>query len=762
MLQRGEKQSEMGEAFTLDSIVNSIDAELIATGPSDKGPNRGAIIRHGRYVLWGYEGPVSDMTEAGRKLFINVLHLTARYADAPVLEKRNNGTRDNLFESLAYARRSPGYLNTIKSLYVPKSLSEDHLEEIEGWVVENRPYLRVEGRVFVVDAFARRLGTPNHKKVFIERCIAALEKGEEVEESVKALERYTGRTGFGSSSPLWKKWYTDHKDYLYFSDCDGFRFLIDEEAKQKGESTASLRGWSSEVLNYIPLQAAQKKSRTNFLFILVDDLGWTDLGCNGSTFYETPNVDRLCSEGMKFTDAYAACPVCSPTRASILTGRYPARLKITDYINPGGGNQPEKWKRNTRLLPARYADRLPHDEVTLPETLKEAGYATFFAGKWHLGPEDFLPTDHGFDVNKGGREMGGPYGGKKYFSPYGNPYLEDGPDGEHLPDRLASETVKFIKANHDKPFLAYLSFYSVHTPLMTRADLKEKYLEKRKGAPKEAWGKEGSRKVRLVQNHAVYAGMVEAMDQAVGKVLGTLRDLGLDKNTVVIFMSDNGGLSTSEGHPTSNLPLRAGKGWLYEGGIREPMFIKWPGITKPGSLCSEPVTSTDFYPTMLEVAGLAQRPEQHLDGVSLAPLLRGEKTVSRDALYWHYPHYGNQGGSPGAAVRAGRWKLIEFYEDHRVELYNLKEDLEEKNDLAAANPEKAEGLRKMLHTWLREVGAEAPKTNPAFKEIGSIPSVYPCKEYLDGLRGKGNFGVLVDKAEAGSVFKGTYHLAVFY
>jgi len=474
-------------------------------------------------------------------------------------------------------------------------------------------------------------------------------------------------------------------------------------------------GAASMLFGCSSLQTASKKKRPNFLFILVDDLGWTDLGCFGSSFYDTPNIDKLCTSGMKFTNAYAACPVCSPTRASILTGKYPQRVGITDYINLAGWNQPDKWKRNTKLLPAAYEDRLAHQEIILAEAMKEAGYATFFAGKWHLGPEGFLPTDQGFDVNKGGCERGGPYGGKKYFSPYGNPYLKDGPDGEHLPDRLASETVAFIKAHKDKPFLTYLSFYSVHTPLMARKDLEKKYTEKAKKlkSNQPIWGKQGNRKVRLVQNHAVYAGMVEAVDLAVGKVLDALDKMQLTKDTVVIFMSDNGGLSTSEGHPTSNLPLRAGKGWLYEGGIREPMIIRAPGITKPDSICSEPVISTDFYPTILELANLPAKPDQHVDGVSLVPLLENQSLPQR-ALFWHYPHYGNQGGSPGGAVRAGDYKLIEFYEDGHVELYNLKDDISESKDLSQKLSGKTQELRQMLHAWRKQVNARMPKPNPRY------------------------------------------------
>ncbi len=458
-----------------------------------------------------------------------------------------------------------------------------------------------------------------------------------------------------------------------------------------------------------PALAAQR--RPNFVFFLVDDLGWTDLGCFGSTFYETPNVDRLAAEGMRFTNAYAACPVCSPTRASIMTGKYPARMATTDYF---GAAQPEKWKRNTPLLPASYLDRLPHEEVTLAEAFKEAGYATFFAGKWHLGPEEFWPETQGFDVNKGGITRGGPYGGKKYFSPYGNPRLEDGPEGEHLPDRLAQEAVRFIDEHQEEPFLAYVSFYSVHTPLMARRDLRKKYTEKRKQAPPESWGQDGGRKVRLVQNHPVYGGMVEAMDLAVGNVLDALDDMDLGDNTVVIFMSDNGGLSTSEGHPTSNLPLRAGKGWTYEGGIREPMIVRGPAVSQVGTVCDIPVISTDFYPTMLDVAGLPPRPEQHCDGVSIRPLLQGNDMPER-AMYWHYPHHGNQGGSPSGAVRLGDWKLIEFFGDGRLELYNLGNDIAEKNDLAKAMPGKTQELAAMLRAWQKEVGARFPTANPAYK-----------------------------------------------
>lgn len=459
--------------------------------------------------------------------------------------------------------------------------------------------------------------------------------------------------------------------------------------------------------------AETAKKPTNFVFFLVDDLGYMDVGANNpDCFYDTPNVDRLAASGMRFTDGYAANPVCSPTRLSIMTGKYPTRVGSTNYFPSRG---------SAKFLGAPMHGQMNLDETTIAEALKDHGYATFFAGKWHLGPtEEFWPTKQGFDVNRGGWARGGPYGPGKYFVPYGNPRLEDGPEGEHLPDRLATETCQFIETNKDKPFLAYLAFYSVHTPLVGRPDLIEKYQKRAEklghGDPKspEQFGPEEQvrdpkrpRRVRTVQAHATYGAMVEAMDLAVGRVLDQLEKLGLDENTAVFFMSDNGGLSTSEGSPTSNLPLRAGKGWLYEGGVREPYLVRWPGVTKPGSTCAEPVCSVDFYPTMLDMAGLPARPKQHLDGRSLKPLLSGEKkTLGRDALYWHYPHYSNQGGFPGGAIRCGDWKLIERYEDGRVHLYNLADDLGERNDVASDHPDRVAEMRKKLHAWYKEVDAK--------------------------------------------------------
>ncbi|ARN56845.1 sulfatase [Sedimentisphaera salicampi] len=482
--------------------------------------------------------------------------------------------------------------------------------------------------------------------------------------------------------------------------------------KSAGLAAVSLAGLGSGSL------LAKPAKKPNFLFLLIDDLGWKDLGCFGSEFYETPNIDALCGEGIKFTDAYAAAPVCSPTRASIMTGKYPARMDTTDWF---GSPQPYKinrhWAVNKPILTAASKHNMPLDELTVAEALKQNGYSTFFAGKWHLGETaDYWPEHQGFDINKGGWRLGGPYGPGKYFVPYGNPRLEDGPEGEHLPDRLADETVKFMKENKDKSFMAYLSFYSVHVPLVTREDLTEKYRKKRaKMGIETKWGKEGEYKARLTQEHAVYAGMVESMDLACGKVLENLKKLGLDENTIVFLMSDNGGCSTADPGPTSNLPLRAGKGWIYEGGIREPMIIKWPGEAEPGKVCKEPVISNDFYPTILEMAGLPARPEQHKDGKSLVPLLKGEN-MDRGPIFWHYPHYSPQGGSPASAIRENEWKLILWYEDGRKELFNLREDIGEKNNLADKKPEITDRLFNKLLNWFKEVDAEMPQLNPGYKQ----------------------------------------------
>lgn len=458
--------------------------------------------------------------------------------------------------------------------------------------------------------------------------------------------------------------------------------------------------------------------KPNVLFILADDYGYHDLSCMGSKFYETPNIDRISNEGMTFTDGYASCQVCSPSRASIMTGKFPARHGITDWIGAPTG---EKWRnagRFNKLLPPAYEQKLSLEYITLPEALKEAGYKTFFAGKWHLGEKGSWPEDHGFDVNKGGWDAGSPKGG--YFAPWENPNLPSGPDGENLSMRLANETVQFLRENNPEvtgqPVFAYLAFYAVHGPIETTKEKWAKYRQKAEdmGVAKSGYKMGHFLPIRQVQDNPVYGGLVEQMDDAVGVVLNGLKELGLDENTIVIFTSDNGGVAAGDAFSTSNLPLRAGKGYQFEGGIREPYFIKVPGLTKGREKCSTPVSGTDFYPTILELAGLDLKPEEHSDGLSLVPLLKGE-TIAQRPLIWHYPHYGNQGGEPSSIIREGDWKLIHYYEDGHEELYNLKTDLEEKTDVSSVNIELVKELSIKLFAYLNEVGARFPENDPEYK-----------------------------------------------
>lgn len=453
--------------------------------------------------------------------------------------------------------------------------------------------------------------------------------------------------------------------------------------------------------------------KPNILFILVDDLGYYDLSCMGSEYYETPNIDKIAKEAMVFTNGYAACQVCSPSRASIMSGKFPARHGITDWI---GAKTGEAWReagRFNKLLPPENKDHLELDYITLPEAMKTAGYTTFFAGKWHLGGEGSLPGNHGFDTNIGGWDKGSPIGG--FYAPWENPYLENGPDGESLTMRLAQETANFIRSQKDKPFFAFLSFYAVHAPIQTT---KEKWAKYRNKAEEMGIAKRGFEMgrflpIRQVQDNPVYGGLVETMDDAVGIVMNTLDELGLDKNTIVIFTSDNGGVSAGDNFATSNLPLRGGKGYQYEGGILEPYFIKAPWLDNAGKQCDVPVTGTDFYPTLLELVGVDLKPEEHTDGVSLVPLLTGG-TIQERPLFWHYPHYGNQGGEPSSIIRLGDWKLIHYYEDGREELFNLKMDVEESNNVADENAELVASLSEQLFAYLNKVGALFPETDPMY------------------------------------------------
>lgn len=454
---------------------------------------------------------------------------------------------------------------------------------------------------------------------------------------------------------------------------------------------------------------APAKRRPNVVIFVADDLGAHDLGYTGSTFYESPNIDALAKRGAVFTSAYAACPVCSPTRAAILTGRYPARVGVTDWI---GAAQPAEAKKSPRwkdkpMLPAPYREQLPLEEVTLAEALREAGYATSFLGKWHLGGPKYHPKLQGFDTTIGATQRGSP-GKGGYLSPY-NDHVEltDGPAGEHLDLRLAREAAQWVEQREkDKPFLLYFSLFDVHTPLQAPPETIEHFEEKKaKLGLTDEFGKEGESKLRLNQAHPTYAAMVKTMDDAIGIVVKQLEAQGLLGDTIIVFTSDNGGLSTTEGSPTSNSPLRAGKGWAYEGGVRVPQVMIVPRVTQPGSTSDALTTSTDLFPTLLAACGLPARDKDHVDGVNLLPALKNEAMPDRP-LFWHYPHYGNQGGSPYSAVRAGDWKLIAFHDPTQgTELYNLANDPGETTNVAAEQPERSASLRQTLDAWKRSVGA---------------------------------------------------------
>ncbi|MBT3616877.1 MAG: sulfatase [Verrucomicrobia bacterium] len=458
--------------------------------------------------------------------------------------------------------------------------------------------------------------------------------------------------------------------------------------------------------------ALDAAKQTNFLFFLVDDMGWADIGANGSTYHETPNIDRLARSGMRFTQGYAAGSVCSPTRASIMTGRHPVRVDITDWI-PGQANRPAN-----PLLHPEDRSHLPLEETTIAEALKEHGYQTFFAGKWHLGDKGQWPTDQGFDINIGGHHRGSPPGG--YYGPWSNPTLKAKRKDEYLTERLTEESVKFLEERDQaKPFLLYLSYYNIHTPIQAYKKHIDHYQSK---AAKAFEGKtptepEHDGTNRLRQDNPALATMVAAVDDSVGVLLAKLTELKLDENTVVIFFSDNGGLSTLQRGrfgPGCNLPLRAGKGWLYEGGVREPTIIRAPGVTQPGSVSHKPLISMDFFPTMLDLAGLPLKPKLHVDGRSLLSQLKGNDTGNR-TLHWHYPHYHGSSWKPGASIRDGDWKLIEFYHYNNFELYNLAKDPGERTNLAKRNPRKAAELRAKLSAWQKQIKAKMPAPNPDYK-----------------------------------------------
>jgi arylsulfatase A-like enzyme len=519
---------------------------------------------------------------------------------------------------------------------------------------------------------------------------------------------------------------------------------------------------SYKSVNHNTYLKSDQKEKLNIIFFLVDDLGWSDLGYEGSSFYETPNIDAFAKEGVSFSQAYAACHVCSPTRASIISGKYPARLHLTDWL-PG-----RKEFSFQKLKNADIVQHLPYGQATLPKILEENGYQTAILGKWHLGEDSASTQRQGFGLQIPDYNIGWP--NKGYFSPFGMKGLDDGPKGEYLTDRLTDEALKYIENNKDNPFFLYLAHFAVHDPIEGRPDLVDKYERKLKQMPTQGgipfiieqnpdsenplsknesntllqeknyagFGNLPNRtvKVKQFQDNPQFAAMVESVDESLKRVIAKVKELGIDDNTVIIFFSDNGGMSASNvGNParrisetqldrafsTSNLPLRGGKGWLYEGGIREPLIIKWPQQNNAGSVSDVPVISTDFYPTILEMIGIPVPKEYPGDGISITPLLKKTKKqnkikdIEKRALYWHFPHYSNHGAqSPGGAIRYGDYKLIEYFENYKVQLFNIKKDPGEQHDLSKLETRKVKKLTEMLHAWRKSVNANMPTPNPDY------------------------------------------------
>ncbi len=457
------------------------------------------------------------------------------------------------------------------------------------------------------------------------------------------------------------------------------------------------------------ISADSNAAPPNIVVILADDMGWMDLGCYGADLHETPNIDRLASEGMRFTNAYAM-PVCSPTRAALMTGRHAARVHITIWAE-GSLSGP----KNRRLLQADSLHNLPHTETTLAKHLQDAGYLTALIGKWHLGDADHYPETHGFDINIGGTHWGAPHtfwwpyrGAGRFGSEYRYvPHLDFGKPGEYLTDRLTEEALQVIDRAGDQPFFLYLAHHAPHTPIEAKA-VDVDYFESK-------------RKPEMHHQNAVYAGMIKSFDESVGRVLDRLRERGLHESTVVILLSDNGGFigvdrKAGQTLPvTNNTPLRSGKGSCYEGGIRVPMIVHWPKVAQVGKVCDEPVVLMDLFPTLLRAAEVSKAKATAIDGMDLTPLLDDHTAkLDRDGLYFHYPHY-YETTTPVSAIRAGDWKLLEYFEDNHVELYNLNDDLGESVDLAMKLPEKAAELRERLNRWRESVGAKMPIPNPDYK-----------------------------------------------
>jgi arylsulfatase A len=461
------------------------------------------------------------------------------------------------------------------------------------------------------------------------------------------------------------------------------------------------------ILLSLLLFAQAEAAKKNVVFILVDDWGWADAGVQGSDFFETPNIDRLAREGMRFTQAYAAAAICSPTRAAILTGKSPARLDMTIWHEGAVRGGP----KSKRLLEAKAQPNLPRGEVTLAELFKKEDYFTAHIGKWHLGKAAFYPETQGYDVNIGGTYWGAP---ATFRWPYRGPWSKNDPElryvpvgsgksGDYLTDQLTDHALRIITQQKDRPFFLSLWFHTVHTPIEGKPDLVKRFEKKPPGK---------------IHSHAEYAAMLASLDENVGRVLRRIDDLKLTDHTVVILTSDNGGVDFSTAKsdnrpPTSNAPFRSGKGTLYEGGLRVPLIIRWPGRTKAGSECAAQVTSQDFFPTLANALGQTDVPRH--DGVSLLPLLNNPRApLNREALFWHYPHYYPR-TTPASAIRTGDWKLIHYYEDNRIELFNLKTDPAETKNLATTQSAKTKALRKKLDAWRKETDAKAPTKNPDWR-----------------------------------------------
>jgi arylsulfatase A len=520
---------------------------------------------------------------------------------------------------------------------------------------------------------------------------------------------------------------------------------------------------------YACKEQTEQKKQPNIVFFLVDDLGWTDIGCYGSSFYETPNIDKLAEDGVKFTNAYAACHVCSPTRASILTGKYPATLNLTDWL-PGRNEFPFQKFSNATIN-----QHLPYEEITIAEALKEQGYKTAIIGKWHLGEDPSNPMAHGFDMHIPDWPKGWPKEG--FFAPFGMKGLEDSKDGDYLTDRLTDDALKYIESNKENPFFLYMSHYAVHDPIEGRKDLVKKYSEKLNNKDKNnnpAYILEGNPdnpnnpsreeldnlikspdyepykilpkgtvKVKQKQDNVEFAGMVETMDESLGRIIAKLKELGIEDNTIIFFYSDNGGMSALNiGNPkriipedkqdraysTSNLPLRGAKGWMYEGGIRVPLIVKWPEKGKQNIESAIPVTSVDMFSTIMNMVGFPEGIGKDKEGVDISPLIKGE-TMNRGSIYWHFPHYSNHGmQSPGGAIRDGDYKLLEYFENGTVQLFNLKNDIGEQKDLSKIEIEKTKELKEKLHEWRQKVGAQMMKPNPDYNPLLKPEEFYKYKD----------------------------------